>query len=86
MEPIAPPRHNGLAATLVRPILPVESRSMMSFWFSRLAALLRRLLPGRTRPDPGSWILLGEGRGVSWWGDADAARPALTGPTPPPAR
>ncbi|SEO52472.1 hypothetical protein SAMN04487843_10247 [Methylobacterium sp. ap11] len=57
---------------------------MMSFWFSRLAAALRGLLPGRPQPDPGTWILLGDGRGVSWSGDAEA--PALTGPTPPPAR
>jgi hypothetical protein len=33
-------------------------------WFSRLAAALRGLLPGRPQPDPGTWILLGDGRGV----------------------
>ncbi|WP_162596259.1 hypothetical protein [Methylobacterium sp. 17Sr1-1] len=58
----------------------------MSSWFSRLAAFLLGLLPGRASPDPGTWILLGEGRGVSWCGEAEAAVPPLTGSTPPPAR
>ncbi|MGX7704255.1 hypothetical protein [Methylobacterium sp. Gmos1] len=58
----------------------------MPSWFSRLATLLLGLLPGRPAPDPGAWILLGEGRGVSWCGESDATGPAFTGSTPPPAR
>ncbi|WP_162561313.1 hypothetical protein [Methylobacterium terrae] len=55
----------------------------MSSWFSRLLALLGL---GPRRPDPGAWILLGEGRGVSWSEAGEAAGPSLSGATPPPAR
>jgi hypothetical protein len=58
----------------------------MSSWFSRLVAALIGLLPGRPAPDPGAWILHGEGRGVSWCRDEAAAGPPLSRSTPPPAR
>ena len=60
--------------------------SVMPSWFSRLAAALLGMLPWRRSSDPGACILLGEGRGVTWCGDGDAAGRSLNGPTPPPAR
>lgn len=59
---------------------------VMSSWFSRLVAALLGKLPGRASSDSGAWILLGDGRGVSWSGTGEAPGPALSGPTPPPAR
>ncbi len=59
---------------------------IMSSWFLRLVAALLGKLPGRPSSDRCACILLGDGRGVSWSGNSEAAGPTLSGPTPPPAR